>query len=559
MARQSKTKSPSAPALSVGGATNQSDETKGSMNNKLKTYLRGNFAALFAVTHEEDRITEDIGRICADIGFQVYTWTPTVGITCPDDSVIEQFGPQGKEKKTSEPAVALACYLAIEEKKTGKNKSEINGIYIKNQSVLVLKDFHLYLKKGDPVLTRLVKDAIASGRATARSLLVMGCQLTLPPELEKEFTVVDFPLPDRPALKEIAVVLAKNKGIELNGNCDDILDAGMGLTMNEFADAVAASLIDRGSIEPDVIADIKAQTMKKGGILEIIKPGTTFKNLGGMGELKSWITRRRHAFSKEAAEFGLQLPKGVILVGVQGGGKSYATRAIADELNCPLLRLDTGKLFAGIVGSSEANVRGVIAQVEAFGKCVLQIDEIDKGFAGMVGGHDGDSGTTRRVIGTFLTWMAEKTSPCFIVATANDLTKLPPELLRKGRWDEMFFIDLPDHGERVEIWKVHLARKRRELEAFDLEQLAKATEGWTGAEIEALVNEGLYSAFDSKDPLTTEMLVELSTNTMPLSKTMAESLDGLRRWADGRCRSASLKDETGPTMVKPGMKGRKFS
>ena len=519
-------------------------------DNKLKTYLRSGFGALYALTAEEDRITEDIRKTCKDIGFGVYTWTPTVGITTPDDQVIEKWG----DKKTSDPAVALAAFLVV---KQGKNET-LDGAVISNKSVLLLKDFHLYLKKGDAVLTRLVKDAISIGRQTARSIMVMGCQLNLPPELEKEFTVVEFPLPSREELKEIALVLAKSKGIELNGETDDILDAGVGLTTNEFADAVSASLTEHDAIVPAMVSEIKAQTIKKGGILEIVKPKFTFDTIGGLAELKSWVRKRRHAFSKEAVEFGLTTPKGIVLMGVQGGGKSVACHAIASELACPLIRLDTGRLFGGLVGSSEANVRSVIAQVEAFGKCVLQIDEIDKGFAGMVGGHDGDSGTTRRVIGTFLTWMSEKTSPVFIVATANDLTKLPPELLRKGRWDELFFVDLPMAGERCDIWSVHLKKKGRKVKDFHLQSLADATHDWTGAEIEALVSEGLYAAFDGKCELTTELLVELSTRTMPLSKTMAESMTMLRAWAENRCRSASTVQQPAMMAVNP-KGGRKLS
>jgi len=520
-------------------------------DNKLKTYLRSGFGALYALTAEEDRITEDIKKTCKAIGFGVYTWTPTMGIITPDDQVIEKWN----DKKTSDPGVALAAFMATKE---GKKNAELEGVVIRNKSVLVLKDFHLYLKKGDPVMTRLIKDAITIGRQTARSIMVMGCQLTLPPELEKEFTVVEFPLPSREDLREIAVVLAKSKGIELNGETDEILDAGMGLTVNEFADAAAASLTEHNAIIPSMVADIKAQTIKKGGILEIIKPKFTFDTLGGLNELKDWVRKRRHAFSKEAAEFGLPVPKGIIMMGVQGGGKSVACHAIASELNCPLIRLDTGRLFGGLVGSSEANVRAVIAQAEAFGKHVLQIDEIDKGFAGMVGGHDGDSGTTRRVIGTFLTWLAEKTSPVFVVATANDLTRLPPELLRKGRWDEMFFIDLPTADERVEIWNVHLSKKGRNPKKFDLNDLADGTPDWTGAEIEALVSEGLYAAFDAKCELTTELLIELSKRTMPLSQTMGESMAILRQWADGRCRSASTKAEPMGMAINP-KAGRKLS
>ncbi len=220
--------------------------------------------------------------------------------------------------------------------------------------------------------------------------------------------------------------------------------------------------------------------------------------------------------------------------------------------------MDTGRLFGGLVGQSETNVRNVIAQVEAFGRCVLWIDEIDKGFAGVVGGHDGDSGTTRRVIGTFLTWMSEKKSPVFIVATANDLTKLPPELLRKGRWDEMFFLDLPTVQERTEIWAVQIQMKGRKPKKFNLQALAESTENWTGAEIEALFNEGLFAAFHKGKEPTTELLVELSQNTVPLSKTMAEQLAHLRSWAEGRCRRASTP-HTQQALPAPSTKQRRLT
>lgn len=507
------------------------------MSSKLKTYLRSGYAALYAVTYEEERITAEIARVCNDIGFAVCLWTPTLGIQTPK-GIIAKFGDPPNEKSTTDPAVALRAFLQVFHK-----NGEPQGNLVPNKSVLVMKDLHLYLAKRDPVLTRLVKDAITIGRVTGRTIMVMGCQLQLPPELEKEFTVVDFPLPSREELLEIANELCAGKGVKMNGDVEQVLDAGIGLTTTEFADAAASSLTEHGAIVPEFVAELKAQTIKKGGILEIVKPKFTFAKMGGLHEVKGWVSKRKHAFGKKAVEYGLPASKGVILFGVMGAGKSALTQAIADELGCPLIRLDPGRLFGGIVGQSESNVRGVIAQVEAFGRCVLQIDEIDKGFAGMVGGHDGDSGTTRRVVGSFLTYLAEKTSPVFVVATANDLTKLPPELLRKGRWDEMFFIDLPTVKERVEIWSVQIAMKKRQPKDFDLDTLAAVTEGWTGAEIEALMNESLFAAFDEGKEPDTELLVDLSSKTVPLSKTMAGEMQNLRTWAEGKCRPASCVEK----------------
>lgn len=517
------------PAQHPTGATEKS-----SMSKQLVTYLRSGYAALFANTFEEDRVSKMLTEVCTEVGLRVYTWTATEGIVDQQEGVVISVG----DKKSSDPLTALQMFIANRMNKKG----EPEGSIIPNKSVLVMKDLGMYMKKGDPMFTRLIKDAIKVGRGTGRALIVMGPQMVFTPELEKEFTVVDFPLPSRNELLEVAKDLAIAKGISLNGNVEEILDAGVGLTTNEFADACAASLTEHEDIVPAVVAELKAQTIRKGGILEIIKPGVTFDQLGGLHELKSWINKRKHAFGKKARDYGLPTPKGVILFGVQGAGKSFGTRAIASAMGCPLLRLDTGRLFAGIVGSSEANVRAVIAQVEAFGRCILWIDEIDKGFAGMTGGHDGDSGTTRRVIGTFLTWMAEKTSPVFIVATANDLTKLPPELLRKGRWDEMFFIDLPTTEERIEIWNVQIKMKNRQPKDYNVQTLAENTAGWTGAEIEALMSEGMFAAFELEQEPNTKLLIELSKQTMPLSKTMAEGMARLRNWAEGRCRLASRKE-----------------
>ena len=502
--------------------------------SKMQTYLRSGFSALYCVTHEEERTTNTIMKQCEEIGFKVWQWTATHGLINPKGQLLEKFG----DKKTSDGMVALLAFLEV---KKG-NKSEPEGAHIENKSVVVLKDFHLLLKKNDPVMIRLIKDAISIGRVTARSLIVMGCQFQLPPELEKEFTTIEFPLPTKDELMEIAVGLAKDKGVKIT-NLQPAVEAACGMTTQEFGDAAAASLTDHNTIDAPFIAEMKSQAIKKSGLLEVVKSSVSFANIGGLNDLKAWITKRKGAFTPAAKEYGLPPSKGVIMLGVQGGGKSVATRAIASELEVPLLRLDMGRLFGGLVGQSEENVRRVIAQIEAFGPAVLQMDEIDKGAAGMVGGSGGDSGTTRRVLGTLLTWLAEKTSPVFVVATANDVTQLPPELLRKGRWDEMFFIDLPSDEERKEIWAVQIAMKGRDPKKFDLAPLVECTPGWTGAEIEALFIEGMYDAFADKKEPTTDQLVKLSAQTMPLSKMMAEQIENLRKWAEGRCRMASTKPQ----------------
>lgn len=513
---------------------------KVSMSSKLKTFLRSGYGGIYAVSHEEDRVIGELAALSAELKLTLWTWDPIKGL-CSGSKNVDMFGEPAKPTRI--PQVALMAFndVTVIEKKGVKEKV---GRTVPNGSVVILKDFHLYLAKRDPEITRLMKDAILWARETGRVLVVMAPLMVLPPEVEKEFTVVEFPLPNKEMLLERAEVLCKCKGVEMNGNKEAVLEAGAGLTLNEFSDAVAASLTEHNAIVPATVAEIKAATIKKGGLLEIITPRVTFDNIGGLDVLKKWVETRRHAYGPAAAEFGCPVQKGVVLFGVQGAGKSMATHAIADAMKRQLLRLDMGRLFAGIVGSSEANVRAVIQQIEAFGACVVQLDEIDKGFGGMTGGTDGDGGTTRRCLGTFLTWMAEKTSPAFLVATANDVTKLPPELLRKGRWDELFFIDLPTMKERCEIWRAQIRMNKRDPKAFDIETLAgKPTEGWTGAEIEALIHESLFVGYAAgkKEP-TTEMLVELAKQMVPLSQTMADDMYALRKWAKGKARTASAHE-----------------
>lgn len=484
------------------------------MKEKVSSYIRAGYPALYILSHEEQRVQMELAAVAKALKFSLYFWTPTRGIMDP-------AGKQGIPD-TEDPISALNAFDKLGD-----------------MVILLMQDFHMFLADPNPILYRRIKEALLLAKSSNRVLIILGCLLKLPPELEKEITVVELKLPGRQELMVVLEGIAQSAKKDLNGNTDALLDAASGLTTTEAEAAFALSVVEKGDLVPAVIAREKASTIKKGGILEIIEPGVTFDHLGGLSELKRWVNKRKNAFTKAAVDYGLPVPRGICLFGVQGCGKSYGTRAIASELDCPLIRLDAGRLFGGLVGSSEANVRAVIAQVEAFGKCVLQIEEIDKGFAGMVGGHDGDSGTTRRVIGTFLTWMAEKTSPVFIVATANDLTKLPPELLRKGRWDELFFIDLPTTEERVEIWRVQIARHNRKPKGYELPKLANATEGWTGAEIEALFNEGLYEAFEHDTEPTTASLLVLSKETVPLSKTMAQSVNALRDWSKGRARQAS--------------------
>jgi SpoVK/Ycf46/Vps4 family AAA+-type ATPase len=263
-----------------------------------------------------------------------------------------------------------------------------------------------------------------------------------------------------------------------------------------------------------------------------------------MAVLKDWLTKRAAAFTTEARAFGLPPPRGVLLLGVQGCGKSLTAKAVSSLWQLPLLRFDMGRMFGSLVGSSEENVRRAIAVAESVAPAILWVDEIDKAFAGSQGSGATDGGTTARVFSTFLTWLSEKSAPVFVVATANDISHLPPELLRKGRLDEIFFVDLPAASERAEIFRVHIAKRGRNPEAFDLEALVASSHDFSGAEIEEAINSALYEAFYAKQELTHAHVLAALEQTVPLAKTMDEQINRLRNWADGRARNASIARQT---------------
>ena len=265
--------------------------------------------------------------------------------------------------------------------------------------------------------------------------------------------------------------------------------------------------------------------------------------VGGMADLKDWLRKRGLAFTERARRFGLPEPRGLLLLGVQGGGKSLVAKSVASLWKLPLLRLDMGKVFSEMVGSSEHNIRVALRLAESVAPCVVWLDELEKGISGLGSSNRSDAGTAARVFGSFLVWMQEKTAPVFVIATSNDISSLPPELLRKGRFDEIFFVDLPSRSERREILSIHLARRHRDPTRFDLERLAGEMEGFSGAEIEQVIISGLYDAFEAERELTDDDLLRNVRQTIPLSQTMKEQITGLRNWARTHARSASTSVE----------------
>lgn len=495
------------------------------MIDQIVNYAKAGYAGLYLVSFEDHRVHGDIAAAADKMPksegvFKFFNWSCTTGIVYLD-----------KGRPTAVPGTedifgALDWYYDPSRKET-------------NRSFLIVNGLHLLIADPNPVLYQKIKDSLHFGKTCNRTMVAVCATLKLPIDLEKWFTVIEYKLPNREQLLEIASHVADSASLKLNGHTDQILDAASGLTTTEAENAFALSVIESRDITPAIVSREKAATIKKNGMLEIVETNTSIDDIGGFGEAKAWLSKRRHAFGKKAREYGLPMPKGFLQVGIPGGGKTMLAKATASILGIPLLKLDGGKLFGSLVGQSEANIRSVIQTAEAVAPCVLLVDELEKAFSGSKSSGQTDGGTSSRVLGTFLQWMNDKTAPVFVVATANDITQLPPELLRKGRFDEMFFVDLPEASERQEIWKIQIQRHGRDPKQFDLKQLANATEDWTGAEVEALFREALYAAFDAGGEPTTELLLELSKDTVPLSKTMAEQITHLRNWANGKARRAS--------------------
>jgi hypothetical protein len=486
------------------------------MKQKIINHIRAGYSGLYLVSAEEQRVEAEMGAVAGELKSQLCFWSAADGLVNVT---------QGTTSASGDPLEAL---LAIQE--------------MQGQTVILLKDFHLFLQDPNPVLIRKLKDVLLQARTASKTLIILGCRLCLPPELEREFTVVEIPLPGREQFTPVldGIIESARLGALQEEQREEILGAASGLTTMEAENAFALSVVESGSIEPGIIAREKAQALKKGGLLEIVEGGRSLDSIGGLDQLKDWLLKRRNAFGRRAMNYGLPSPRGLLIIGLPGTGKSLSAKATAQVFGIPLLRLDAGRIFAGLVGQSEANIRTVIQTAEAIAPCCVWVDELEKGFSGTRSSNATDGGTSSRVFGTFLSWMQEKKAAVFVVATANDVTQLPPELLRKGRFDELFFVDLPNQEERELIWEIQIGNYGRKPDEFDLVQLARMTEGLTGSEIENVFVDALHMAFAASEREPTDLDVAQALNGfVPLSKLMAEQITGLRNWAKGRARSAT--------------------
>ena len=502
-------------------------------SNELETLIRARYPILYLVTSEETRALDLVNAIAKKRQKKVFEWSYSTGIVPSGTSIQSQ---KTRNAPTKDPLNALDQVVDLVE-----------------PALFVFKDFHPFLSRNNFAIIRRLKEIALHLKNSYKTIILLSPLLDLPAELDKEVTVLNLPLPNKEDLAEqldrIVEDVREHKQVQISLDAqgrERFLQAALGLTMSEAENVFAKILIKEGGLSGDNVDEVfaeKQQIIRKSGLLEYYQSQESFANIGGLPVLKDWLVKRAVAFTPEAQSFGLPAPKGILMLGVQGCGKSLCAKAVAKQWRLPLLRFDMGRMFGSLVGSSEENVRRAISVAESVAPTILWVDEIDKAFAGSRGSGATDGGTTARVFGTFLTWLSEKTAPVFVVATANNISELPPELLRKGRLDEIFFVDLPSDEERKEIFRIHLSKRGRDAANFDLDVLVAASKEFSGAEIEQAVISALFEAFYQQVDLATEHLVRELRQTVPLSKTMAEQLLRLRSWAEGRARNASAPRE----------------
>lgn len=501
--------------------------------------VNAGFPYIYIPSYEEERITNTIKSILDDKELikndrKLYIWTQTDGLVNENSKV----------RDTANPLNAIESVA----------KSNEDAVYI-------FKDFHVYFggdrnSRPDYAVIRKLRDIIPILKSSRKTVVFISSKLVIPCDMEKEISILDFDLPTAEEIENLLDELISGLSPEnVHLSSDDKIKlsrSALGLTMQEAENAFCRAIVNLKGLDISAISIIheeKNQVVKKTGVLEFVKSDLNIDDIGGLENLKKWLIRRNNSWSEKARAYNLPAPKGVLITGVPGCGKSLTAKAMSAIWGLPLLKLDMGKIFGGIVGSSEENMRKAIATAEAVSPSILWVDEIEKGFSGLKSG--GDSGTSARVFGTFLTWMQEKTDPVFVIATANDISSLPPELLRKGRFDEIFFVDLPTFREREKIFKVHINKRiksstiHHEITADDdvCKELASLSAGYVGAEIEQIVVAAMYEAFYADRGLRKEDIIKAIKETVPLSSTQREQIIELRAWAKERAVLATAESD----------------
>lgn len=499
------------------------------MKDRITNYIKAGYPCLYLLTHEETRVEavmRDVleslnAKVTSGDKFSLSAWSVTEGVT--------QVSAGGAAiPDTQDPASMLDAFI----------NSDDRTIYL-------ARDFHLFVEDKNPLIWRKIRDALAQAKARTKALVIVGCRLTIPAELEKEITVIDFTLPTREQLKQVLDGLLESNGHPHPEDEAEILKAAAGMTTPEAENAFALSIIERGHVSKEIVYREKCAAVKKSGLLEVMESRLTLDDVGGLQNLKAWLLERKHHFTDEAKEYGLEEPSGILMVGQPGCGKTETAKACGAVFGLPILRLDAGKLFGSLVGQSEQNWRTAHRTALAMAPCIFFIDEID-GIGGT--GSDNDSGVTDRVVKSILQDMNDNSKGIFYIGTANDVDKIKAPLLR--RFEEVWNVELPAVTERETIFAIQLARVGRDPKKFDLKKLASTTPDFSGAEVKKLVKAALSRAFaDNRRPVSTEDLLHVISEFTPLSKTMAEDINkrrerlkGVAKPANGTAVAATPKD-----------------
>lgn len=502
------------------------------MRARLKECIQSRDAVLWLTTAEEERTLSIISQVARGLKRVVFEWDSAGGFRCRSATKARLHGDEGSTHIGS-------ALTAVE-------------TYNQDPAVFVFRDFDILwdriraLPDSVPIVRQLRQLAVKlkSGKNT---LIFLSCSQMVPPEIEPCVSLLRAPLPDMEELGVLFKQWMKTNGFKKFCTLDEdglyrLAAAALGMTSVQALAALAKSLVRRKEIGQMAVADMveaKTEVLKKTGLLELVQSRESFDTIGGLGELKDWLQKRSLAYSKAAKTYGLPGPKGVLLLGVPGTGKSLTAKAVGNFWGMPLVRLDVGRIYGSLVGESEERLRRALEIIEGVAPCVLWIDEIEKALAGSTG-PSGDSGVSKRLFGSILTWLQEKEAHIFVVATANDIRSLPPEMLRRGRFDEVFFVDLPNDVERREIIKVLLNKYGRKPSGLITNELISRLDRFTGAEIEQVVVEALYNAFyDDQRKLTVGDLIEVARDVSPIADQMRTEIEALRRWGRTQARMAS--------------------
>ncbi len=517
--------SPRIAVQEAGGGTSDLSSARGASatinkQDELRLLVNSRHPIITVETPEEERLEALLFDVATEMSVPLYEWSVTTGLAKAHGAPIYN---------TDQPEMALA-----------------NIGLIQGDAIFLLKDFARYCDN-DRICRRL-RELAEKFRTTRRSIVVAAASIELPPDLAGDAAPFQLGLPSAEDLligvKAVLAEVNREQQIPITLDASGVGTLArnlVGLTQEEALRTLRMCLLARRRADaglPDAVLDAKRQAMRSEGLLEAVRRDTTFDDVAGLRRLRDWIDKRRSALTPEGKRFGLEPPKGLLITGVQGCGKSLAARAVAGEWGFDLARLEAGALYDKYVGESEKKLHKALELAQKMSPLVLWIDEIEKAFASAGASGDADAGLSQRILATLLTWMQDRESGVFLAATSNNISALPPEMLRKGRFDEIFFVDLPNAEVRTLLFALHLKKRGRDGAAFDLPKLAVASEGFSGAEIEQAIVAGLFTAFGQKQQLTTEILLAELKGTQPLSVTRAEDIQGIREWAKTRAVSA---------------------